>query len=787
MEQTNHETSEFTPDVTETSVKNKTELRTMMLEGNMATLRQDFNNYLHQTPLCTCVVISPHTINFEKANGIKCMAIDNICGRIYGCDEPISHREMMRPSSKVPVIGMCDEHKERMIRHECCPGCGTFCSGGNILVCIKNDDCPHRFHRDCMVLGGQLSECPHCGGDTTSVREVNLTPNMDKDMLMILAGKDPVKMKMKTFLQTRGEKNARMGHVIKKTGYKPVRVPGVTMKFNDLTFDSSKLMIGHERDEFENLLQSLQHEPPQKVRFQAKSFLQFARQNDILKVCIMLIINFELLVYLLLNNADVTIKDEEMGMPCIHHAAKEGYVEGCYLLMIYGRAKINSLDEGGWTPLVWAAEHKHTSMAKFLLHYGADVKIIDKEGNTCLLWAALSGNVDILKMCLDNNTPVDHFNTHGDTALHIAARQDNYNCVFTLLANAANPNIKNSEGETPIECAPERSMCWIALKIHLCIRNAGLFRKVILPYNRERVLNPDISRGYDKLPIICVNARDDAPCPTNPPHGFHYVTENVHTSQDTRINVVISGMQSCQCSDNCGSPSCVCGLISERCWYGNDGTLLPEFDILEPPLIYECNQMCRCSRQCKNRVVQNGIRYRLQVYRTQGMGWGLVALEAMPRGAFVCEYVGELISDDEADQREDDSYLFDLENKDGEIYCIDARNYGNVSRFINHLCEPNLIPIRVFVGHHDIRFPILAYFTTREIQAGEELGFDYGERFWDVKCRQFTCQCGSPVCKYSSEVYKNKAEQELQQHNENNDVTNDVEMKASSANNEIVD
>jgi len=56
------------------------------------------------------------------------------------------------------------------------------------------------------------------------------------------------------------------------------------------------------------------------------------------------------------------------------------------------------------------------------------------------------------------------------------------------------------------------------------------------------------------------------------------------------------------------------------------------------------------------------------------------------------------------------------------MYCIDARHYGNVSRFINHLCEPNLVPIRVFVEHHDIRFPKLAYFTTREIKAYEELG-----------------------------------------------------------------
>ena len=38
-------------------------------------------------------------------------------------------------------------------------------------------------------------------------------------------------------------------------------------------------------------------------------------------------------------------------------------------------------------------------------------------------------------------------------------------------------------------------------------------------------------------------------------------------------------------------------------------------------------------------------------------------LKDIPRGTFVCEYIGEIISDSEADKREDDSYLFDLDNK----------------------------------------------------------------------------------------------------------------------------
>lgn len=60
--------------------------------------------------------------------------------------------------------------------------------------------------------------------------------------------------------------------------------------------------------------------------------------------------------------------------------------------------------------------------------------------------------------------------------------------------------------------------------------------------------------------------------------------------------------------------------------------------------------------------------------------------------------------------------------QDGEVYCIDARFYGNVSRFINHHCEPNLVPVRVFMSHQDLRFPRIAFFSTRLIEAGEQLG-----------------------------------------------------------------
>lgn len=122
---------------------------------------------------------------------------------------------------------------------------------------------------------------------------------------------------------------------------------------------------------------------------------------------------------------------------------------------------------------------------------------------------------------------------------------------------------------------------------------------------------------------------------------------------------------------------------------------------------------------CRNRVVQNGIRIPLQVFECNDTtkGWGVRTLVHVPKGAFVSEYIGEILSNTEADRRTDDSYCFDLENG----HCIDANYFGNVSRFYNHSCEPNIVSVRVFFEHQDYRFPKIAFFACRDIEAGEEL------------------------------------------------------------------
>lgn len=66
-------------------------------------------------------------------------------------------------------------------------------------------------------------------------------------------------------------------------------------------------------------------------------------------------------------------------------------------------------------------------------------------------------------------------------------------------------------------------------------------------------------------------------------------------------------------------------------------------------------------------------------------------MEHIEKNQMVTEYVGEAITQEEAEERgkvydsRGQTYLFDLDFNDGEcLYTLDAKKYGNISHFINH-------------------------------------------------------------------------------------------------------
>ncbi|KAK3693717.1 hypothetical protein B0T22DRAFT_47747 [Podospora appendiculata] len=147
------------------------------------------------------------------------------------------------------------------------------------------------------------------------------------------------------------------------------------------------------------------------------------------------------------------------------------------------------------------------------------------------------------------------------------------------------------------------------------------------------------------------------------------------------------------------------------------------------------------STGCQNVALQRGVPKRVMLGKSQlpACGYGLFTAEDIAQDEFVIEYVGELITHDEGVRREarrgdvfdetsNSSYLFTLLEHEG--IWVDAAIYGNLSRYINHASEYdrkacNITPKILYVnGEFRIKFSAL-----REVKAGEELFFNYGDNF----------------------------------------------------------
>lgn len=62
------------------------------------------------------------------------------------------------------------------------------------------------------------------------------------------------------------------------------------------------------------------------------------------------------------------------------------------------------------------------------------------------------------------------------------------------------------------------------------------------------------------------------------------------------------------------------------------------------------------------------------------------------------------------------SYMVSDEDMDkGPEYCLDAGNSGNVARFINHSCQPNLFVQCVLSTHHDAKLARVVLFASDNI------------------------------------------------------------------------
>ncbi|KDP23265.1 hypothetical protein JCGZ_23098 [Jatropha curcas] len=284
----------------------------------------------------------------------------------------------------------------------------------------------------------------------------------------------------------------------------------------------------------------------------------------------------------------------------------------------------------------------------------------------------------------------------------------------------------------------------------------------------------DLSYGEEDIHIPVTNIID----PPIAPAGFKYT----NTTEVARNVSIPPSPPGCNCKGNCTNPkSCSCARLngSDFPYVSQDGGRL-----IEPKdVVFECGPGCGCGPNCINRISQRGLKYRLEVYRTRNKGWAVRSWDFIPSGAPVCEYIGVLRRSADLDNVSENDFIFEIdcwhtmnglggrERRQGDVplharnlvekmdeagseteFCIDGGSSGNVTRFINHSCDPNLFVQCILSSHYDIRLARIVLFAADDIPPMEELTYDYGYELDSVispdgKVKKLPCYCGTSECR----------------------------------------
>lgn len=194
------------------------------------------------------------------------------------------------------------------------------------------------------------------------------------------------------------------------------------------------------------------------------------------------------------------------------------------------------------------------------------------------------------------------------------------------------------------------------------------------------------------------------------------------------------------CDQYCECPlDCMARFIGCECLDGSCTTSICPCIVNNMP----CSPLyCRlCSAVCKEGTCRNTVIRTLQTRPRLCAGRstileaniGLFTMTDVPKGAFIIEYTGEMISSIETEIRScvydklEESYVFGIAND--KDWSIDAKFFGNKARFINHNQNANCYAkVRVINGI--LRLLICA---KKNIKRNSELFFDY--KYNEKTCR----------------------------------------------------
>ncbi|XP_041947876.1 histone-lysine N-methyltransferase, H3 lysine-36 specific isoform X2 [Alosa sapidissima] len=211
------------------------------------------------------------------------------------------------------------------------------------------------------------------------------------------------------------------------------------------------------------------------------------------------------------------------------------------------------------------------------------------------------------------------------------------------------------------------------------------------------------------------------------PPPYRHIKVNRPIGKVQIITADLSEIPRCNCKASDENP---CGIDSE---------------CINRMLLYECHpQVCPAGAHCQNQSFTKRQYSQVEIFRTLTRGWGLRCCSDIKKGAFVSEYVGEVIDEEECRAR----IKHAQENDIGNFYMltldkdriIDAGPKGNEARFMNHSCQPNC-ETQKWTVNGDTR---VGLFALKDVTAGTELTFNY-----NLECLgngKTVCKCGASNC-----------------------------------------
>ncbi|XP_050692390.1 histone-lysine N-methyltransferase SETD2-like isoform X3 [Eriocheir sinensis] len=187
---------------------------------------------------------------------------------------------------------------------------------------------------------------------------------------------------------------------------------------------------------------------------------------------------------------------------------------------------------------------------------------------------------------------------------------------------------------------------------------------------------------------------------------------------------------------------CDCSLTKEEVARGEVGC---GEDCLNRLLMIECGSRCPLTDRCTNKRFLNRQYGDVEVFNADEKGCGLRARSDLPPGTFIMEYVGEVFDTREFKRRRKEyardmrAHFYFMALKSDQL--IDATRMGNISRFINHSCDPNA-ETQKWTVNGDLR---IGFFSKKHIEAGEEINFDYRLERYGREPQK--CYCGTAICR----------------------------------------